>query len=99
MATSAAAAMVAKARNDIISHFMRHRAVSPETAVPYEPGRRIRRRLFDRLQRLGVIVPAKGGHYLDVARYDSYARTRRRRAVGAAVGAVAVIAALVAAFA
>ena len=34
----------AKARRDVVSHFMRAKAVSKENAISYEPGRRIRLR-------------------------------------------------------
>ena len=56
MAT-AAAAVVAKARRDVISHFMSRDAVSSAQAVPYQPDRRIRRKMFERFQDAGVLKP------------------------------------------
>ena len=99
MATTAAA-MVAKARRDVMSHFLSRDAVSPAQAVPYQPGRRIRRRMFEGLQRAGVLKPgSKGGWYVDVPVWDSYSRKRRRR-VGMLIGAsVALAAGLAAIFA
>lgn len=99
MATTAAA-VVAKARRDVISHFMSRDAVSPAKAVPYQPDRRIRRRMFERFQDAGVLKPGtNGGYYLDVPVWDSYARKRRRRAGAMIAGSIAVAAALVGLFA
>ena len=99
MATTAAA-MVAKARRDVISHFMQRDAVSAAKAVPYQPDRRIRRRMFERLQAAGVLKPGSGGgHYLDVPLWDTYSRKRRRRAGALIAGSVALAGALVALFA
>lgn len=99
MATTAAA-VVAKARRDVISHFMARDAVAPDKAVPYQPDRRIRRRMFERFQDAGVLKPgARGGFYLDVPLWDQYARKRRRRAGALIAGSVALAAALAAIFA
>ncbi|URW75406.1 hypothetical protein M9980_12835 [Sphingomonas donggukensis] len=99
MAT-AAAAVVAKARRDVISHFMSRDAVSPAQAVPFAPERRVQRRMFERFQEAGVVRPgAKGGWYLDVPEWDRYSRTRRRRAGALIAGSVAIAGALVALFA
>ena len=96
MAT-AAAAVVAKARRDVISHFMSRDAVSAEKAVPYQPDRRIRRRMFERFRDAGVLKPGtRGGYYLDVPAWDEYARKRRKRA-GALIGGSVVLAAALAA--
>lgn len=62
MATTAAAVM-AKARRDVLSHFMRANAVSPEDAIPYEPERRIRRRQLEQLREAEVIRTAAGDRY------------------------------------
>ena len=95
MAT-AAAAVIAKARRDVVSHFMSANAVSAESAVAYEPGRRIRQRQFERLCDAEVIRATGDGRYwIDAPRYDEWSRSRRKR-VGLAIGAVAIIGALVA---
>ena len=99
MATTAAAVM-AKARRDVVSHFMAANAVSAESAVAYQPGRRSRQRQFERqFERMcdaGVIRGAGEGRYwIDAPRYDEWSRSRRKR-VGIAVGAVAAIGALLA---
>ena len=95
MATAAAAVM-AKARRDVVSHFMGANAVSAESAVEYEPGRNIHQRQFERLCDAGVIRAAGDGKYwIDVARYDEWSRSRRRR-VGIAVGTVVAIGAVLA---
>jgi len=62
MATTAAAVM-AKARRDVVSHFMAANAVSAESAVAYEPGRRIRQRQFERLCDAGAIRAASEGRF------------------------------------
>jgi len=98
MATTAAA-VVAKARRDVISHFMSRDAVSPAKAVPYQPKRRMHRRMFERLQGAGVLKPGETGYYLDVPVWDQYARRRRRRAGALIASAIAIAGALVAIFA
>lgn len=62
MATAPAAAMT-RARHSLFSHFFSANAVTPENAVAYEPSWFIERRLFDRMQRLGVIVEPQPGRY------------------------------------
>ncbi len=72
-------------------------AVSAESAVTYEPGRNIRQRQFDRMRDAEVIRTAGEGRYwIDVPRYDQWSRGRRKR-IGIALGAIAVIGGLIAA--
>ena len=98
MAT-AAAAVVAKARRDVISHFMERHAVAPESAVQWVPDRHIQRRMMDRLARRGVLVEtADDKYYLDVPAYDSWRRSLRRRAAMTVAG-VAIVGAVLAALA
>ena len=93
MATSAAAVM-AKARRDVVSHFMAANAVSAENAVTYAPGRHVRQRQFERLCDAGVIRAASDGrHWIDVPKYDAWSRSRRRRIV-LAIAALLLIAAI-----
>ena len=95
MATTAAAVM-AKARREVVSHFMAANAVSAESAVSYEPGRHIRQQQFERMCDAGVLRATGDGRYwIDAPRYDEWSRSRRRR-VGLAVGAVALIGAVIA---
>lgn len=97
MAT-AAAAIVARARRDVISHFMARNAVGPDSAVSFEPHSPIQRRMFERFKRRGVLVEARpNAWYLDVPTYDSDTRGRRKRALAAvalSVAAGAVVALL-----
>lgn len=98
MAT-AAAAVVAKARRDVISHFMQVNGVAAEKALRWVPDRHVQRRALARFVRQGVIVEtADDTYYLDVPAYDRWRRSARRRlalalagiaAVGAAVAAIA----------
>lgn len=91
MAT-AAAAVVAKARRTVISHFMSANAVSPDSAVTFSSGRRIERQTFDRFVAAKVLLSTPDGrYYLDVPAWDAYSKSRRRRA-GMLIGALAVAA-------
>lgn len=95
MAT-AAAAVVARARRDVISHFMQRNAVNPGAAVEWVPERRIERRMLERFLRAGVIVEtAPDSYYLDPPAYDDWRHSVRKRA-GMAVVAVAVVGAVAA---
>ncbi|TPG13526.1 hypothetical protein [Sphingomonas oligophenolica] len=95
MAT-AAAAIMARARREVVSHFMANNAVSAANAVAFEPNRRVKRRQFERMRDAGVIhATGMDRYWLDVPRYDEWQRSRRRRA-GLAVGAAALIGATIA---
>lgn len=90
MAT-AAAAVVARARRDVISHFMQRNAVNESAAVHWVPDRRIERRMLARLVRRGVLVETgTDAYYLDPPAYDEWRRSLRKR-IGIAVGAVAIV--------
>ncbi len=98
MAT-AAAAVVAKAQRNVVSHFMQCNAVSESSAVAWVPDRRIERRMMDRLVRRGVLVETdQNRHYLDVPAYDRWKRSVRTRAavllsgVGIAIALAVVLA-------
>jgi hypothetical protein len=98
MAT-AAAAIVARARRDVVSHFMQHNAVNSGAAVSWVPERRIQRRMLARFVRRGVIIEtAPGTYYLDPPAYDDWHRSVRKRAAVAvlAVAAIGVAAAVLA---
>lgn len=98
MAT-AAAAVVAKARRDVISHFMERNAVNAQGAVRWLPERAIQRRMLARFVRRGVIVETgDDSYYLDVPAYDRWRRSTRKRAA-ALIGGVAVVGAILAALA
>ena len=98
MAT-AAAAVVAKARRDVISHFMQSRAVNAGSASRWVPDRGVQRRVLARLVRQGVLVEISADTYfLDLPAYDDRKRTLRRR-IALLAGSAATIAALLGAFA
>lgn len=91
MAT-AAAAVVAKARRTVISHFMSANAMSPDSAVTFSSGRRIERQTFGRFVAAKVLLPTPDGrYYLDVPAWDAYSKRRRRR-IGMLLGGLAVAA-------
>ncbi len=87
----AAAAIVARARRNVISHFMSSDAVSAEKAVGFSPRRFVERRALERFMRAGVIVAQPGGrYYLDVPGYDAHRQTIRGRVgIGLAMLALA----------
>jgi hypothetical protein len=92
MATTAAVIM-AKARQDVVGHFMTSNAVSPESAVTFDPSRRAQRRMFERMQRNGVLVSAdKNRWFIDIPRYHESLNSRRKRVLGV-LGAAIVAAA------
>jgi hypothetical protein len=98
MAT-AAAAIVARAQRDVVSHFMQCNAVNAEAAVSWEPDRHIQRRMLARLVGRRVIVETSPGTYfLDLPSYDRWRRSRRKR-VAALMGGVVALGALFAALA
>ena len=98
MAT-AAAAVVAKARRDVVSHLMERNAVSTATAVRWVPERSLQQRILARFVRRGVIVQtAADTYYLDIPAYDRWQRSARKRAV-LMMGGVAVVGAILAALA
>src|SRR5690349_11180925 len=93
--TTAAAAVIAKARRDIVSHFMTADAISRDKAVGYEPDRRVRRRQFERMVDAGVLHEAEPGRYwIDVPRFDEWSRSRRKRIGIAVIGASLAAAAI-----
>jgi hypothetical protein len=95
MAT-AAAAVVAKARRDVISHFMQANAVSADSASAWIPDRPLQQRALSRFIDRGVIVETgKDKYYLDLPEYDRWRRSVRRRAAFALL-AVTIIGAAVA---
>jgi len=84
MATSAAAAAVARARRELQHQFFQADAVRSDRAIAFEPERLVERRIFERWQRAGVIREAGPGRYwLDVVAYDREvtARFKRQRAI------------------
>ena len=90
-AAGAAAGAMARARRRLVSHFMAENAVSADNAIAYSPSRGIERRLLERLIDKGVFHVGKAGTYwLDIPAYDSWNKSRRRRA-GLAVGAAVAI--------
>ena len=81
MAT-AAAAVVARSRRDVVSHFMLADAVRPADAVSYAPTKFIDRRMFERFKRAGLVKPGEGDDrwYLDIPAYHAN-RVQRLRLV------------------
>lgn len=98
MATSAAAAAVARARRVIQHEFFHADAVRPDRAIAFTPDRLVERRIFERWQRAGVIREAAPGRYwMDVVAYDIELRRRFNRQRIAVLALVVVILGLLAA--
>jgi len=94
---SAAAAVVAKARRDVISHFMQANAVSSDSAATWVPNRPLQQRMLERFLDRGVIVETgKDTYYLDLPEYDRWRRSIRRRLAFVVLG-VSIAAAVLAA--
>jgi hypothetical protein len=94
---SAAAAVVAKARRDVISHFMQANAVSRDSAATWVPNRPLQQRMLERFLDRGVIVETgKDTYYLDLPEYDRWRRSMRRRLAFVVLG-VSIAAAVLAA--
>ena len=94
---SAAAAVVAKARRDVISHFMQANAVSRDSAATWVPNRPLQQRMLERFLDRGVIVETgKDTYYLDLPEYDRWRRSMRKRLAFVVLG-VSVAAAVLAA--
>ena len=94
---SAAAAVVAKARRDVISHFMQAKAVSRDSASAWIPDRPLQQRMLERFLDRGVIVETgKDTYYLDLPEYDRWRRSMRRRLAFVVLG-VSIAAAVLAA--
>jgi hypothetical protein len=94
---SAAAAVVAKARRDVISHFMQANAVSRDSAATWVPNRPLQQRMLERFLDRGVIVETgKDAYYLDLPEYDRWRRSIRRRLAFVVLG-VSIAAAVLAA--
>jgi hypothetical protein len=94
---SAAAAVVAKARRDVISHFMQANAVSRDSAATWVPNRPLQQRMLERFLDRGVIVETgKDTYYLDLPEYDRWRRSIRRRLAFVVLG-VSIAAAVLAA--
>lgn len=73
--------MIAAAERKLVRELQERRAFSTSTAIPLDPGRRLRRRRLERLVRRGVVREARPGHYwLETSAWEaSVARDRMLR--------------------
>lgn len=93
MATSAAAAAVARARRQVQHQFFSNDAVRPDRAIRFEPGRRLEQRQFERMRSRGIIREAQPGSYwLDVVAYDLDLQQRYRRIRGVLIAVLVIFA-------
>jgi len=80
MATSAVAAMAARARREIQHRFFAADAVRPDRAIGFDPANRMEQRQFERLRQAGAVHEVSPGRYwLDLPVYDQLLRERFRR--------------------
>ena len=77
MATSVIAAAAMRAEREIVDHFRRAGATSPERAVQAPDLRPLGERRLSRLVKAGILRPADGGLWLDERLYESYHSDRR----------------------
>ncbi len=76
------AAATAAARRRVLRDFREAGAHSAESAIPFEPRRRLDRRYFDSLVDFGALIEAKPGTYfLDEEMLAEHSRKRRKRAL------------------
>lgn len=91
MAT-AAAAMMARSRREIIDQLRGLGALSPRRAIDLVPERRIGRRVLERLIDAGVVHrTAAGKLWLDEGMYESYIDQKRTVAKVVAGGLAAIL--------
>ena len=96
VATSAA--IIARARRTVLSHFLDNDAVTRERAIYFNPERAVQRRMLQRFLDQRVIVEAAPeNYYLDVDRYEEWHRRFKMRIFALAL--FVMLAAIVAAFA
>ena len=84
MSGAVVAAVVARARRQIVTHFTDAGATRPEAAVAFTPGgRRVDRRVFDRMVKFGAVREVKGGlFYLDEKRLAQFRTETLARVLG-----------------
>jgi len=77
MATSAVAAMAARARREIQHRFFAADAVRPDRAIGFDPANRMEQRQFERLRQAGAVHEVSPGRYwLDLPAYDQLLQER-----------------------
>ncbi|CAN5669028.1 hypothetical protein BH10PSE14_BH10PSE14_37640 [soil metagenome] len=68
-------------RDRVADQLVTRGALSPTTAVPYQPAGKVEQWLFARLRRRGSVVEATSGRfYLDVSAYQTRAAAWERKA-------------------
>jgi hypothetical protein len=85
------------AERRIAEYFLSRDAVRPDSAIEYDPARRVRARAFERLKDRQVIRLGQGNRwYIDAPAWIDRREERRKRvmllaAAGVAIGAIAAI--------
>ena len=77
--STAAAAVLARARRQVQHHFFAADAVRADRAVAFEPANRAERRHFERLAHARVIHEVAGRYWLDIPAYDAWLHARLYR--------------------
>jgi hypothetical protein len=97
---TAVVAAVLRARRKVLSRLQEAGATSAETALAFEPDRRLERKAVDYFRRKGVILePQPGEYFMLPDKADAWRKTVRKRAaiaggVAAAIAAAAAILAI-----
>jgi hypothetical protein len=88
-----ALAMIARRR--VAEHLIETGATSADSAVTYQPGRRLRRKGLSYLTRRGIVTLTQDGRYwIDEAKYREWHGKVRKRVAIAVGGALAAAAAV-----
>ncbi|HMJ94046.1 MAG TPA: hypothetical protein VK472_08105 [Allosphingosinicella sp.] len=75
------AAAVAASRRRVLREFREANAISPPSAIPFEPKRRLDRRYFNSLVDFGAAIETRPRvYYLDEEKLAEHSAKRRKRA-------------------
>lgn len=78
-------------RDRVADRLVLRGAITPGSAVVYQPSGRFERWLFDRLRRRGAVIEARPGRfYLNVHAYHAHQTRWQRHAVPCGIGAIIV---------
>jgi hypothetical protein len=80
-----------RVRDRVADQLVLRGAITPGSAVAYEPSGRFERWLFDRLRRRGEVIEAAAGRfYLHLHAYHAHQARWQRRAVPCGIGAIVI---------
>ena len=95
MSASVIALASARAERELVDHFRRAGATSPDLATPPPPLRPIAERRLRRLIDAQAVRPANGGYWLDETIYASYRSDRGALLIALVVALISIAIAIV----